>query len=209
MTESIYGSCGRYLPLILEDLETKLSACLETEKERSGRKLYEHLEGRVKSEKSMMEKCVRKNLPQNPESALRKIHDAIGIRMITGFVDDIYLCAGWIRNLPGCRVISEKDYIRNAKKNGYRSYHILLETEVPWPDIEGRTPGQFYAEVQIRTIAMDSWASLEHRLHYKKNIANAELITAELKRCADELAACDLSMQTIRKLIEESAEEER
>jgi ppGpp synthetase/RelA/SpoT-type nucleotidyltranferase len=137
-----------------------------------------------------------------------EIHDAIGIRMVTGFVDDIYLCAGWIRNLPGCRVISEKDYIRNAKKNGYRSYHILLETEVPWPDIEGRTPGQFYAEVQIRTIAMDSWASLEHRLHYKKNIANAELITAELKRCADELAACDLSMQTIRKLIEESAEEE-
>ena len=70
-----------------------------------------------------------------------EIHDAIGIRMVTGFVDDIYLCAGWIRNLPGCRVISEKDYIRNAKKNGYRSYHILLETEVPWPDIEGRTPG--------------------------------------------------------------------
>lgn len=70
--------------------------------------------------------------------------------------------------------------------------------------MEGNDPGIFYAEVQLRTIAMDSWASLEHELKYKRNIRNPELIGQELKRCADELAACDLSMETIRKLIRES-----
>ena len=202
MRDGIYGSCGAYLPRILEQLMNTLSDCREEEKEKNGRKLYEHLEGRIKTPESMREKCIRKGIPETPESALRIIRDAIGIRVVTGFVDDIYACADVIRSLPGCRVTEEKDYIRKAKENGYRSYHMLLDMEVPYPDIDGRMPGHYSAEIQIRTIAMDSWASLEHQLHYKKNIADAELLTAELKRCADELASCDLSMQAIRKMIE-------
>ena len=85
--------------------------------------------------------------------------------------------------------------------NGYRSYHLIARLEAPLEDVKGNNPGHFFVEIQLRTIAMDSWASLEHQMKYKKNIKNPEMITRELKRCADELASCDLSMQTIRNLI--------
>lgn len=78
---------------------------------------------------------------------------------------------------------------------------MILRVTAPFTDIRGENPGQFYVEIQLRTLAMDSWASLEHELKYKKSIQNQEIITAELKRCADELNSCDLSMQTIRQLI--------
>ena len=103
----------------------------------------------------------------------------------------------------GNLVVEEKDYILNVKPNGYRSYHMILEVITPYPDCDGNENGIYYIEIQLRTIAMDSWASLEHQMKYKKNITNHERITKELKRCADELASCDLNMQTIRKLIEE------
>ena len=90
-------------------------------------------------------------------------------------------------------VTEEKDYIKNAKPNGYRSYHIILSVASEIRD--------FYAEVQLRTIAMDTWAALEHELKYKRDIAEPELIIEELKRCANELAACDVSMQTLKTLI--------
>ena len=78
---------------------------------------------------------------------------------------------------------------------------MIVEIQEPITDISGNKPGTFYAEIQLRTIAMDSWASLEHQLKYKKNIKNQDLIVAELKRCADEMTSCDVSMQTIRDLI--------
>ena len=81
---------------------------------------------------------------------------------------------------------------------------MILEIVTNFPDCEGNENGKYYIEVQLRTIAMDSWASLEHQMKYKKNIRNHERITKELKRCADELASCDLNMQTIKNLIEES-----
>ena len=97
--------------------------------------------------------------------------------------------------------VKYKDYIKNVKPNGYRSYHLIVEITAPYEDILGNNPGKFFAEIQVRTIAMDSWASLEHQMKYKHDIKNPELIVKELKRCADELAACDVSMQTIRNLI--------
>ena len=109
----------------------------------------------------------------------------------------------FIRELPNVTVITEKDYIKNVKPNGYRSYHMILQLEAPYEDIMGNNPGKWYAEVQLRTIAMDSWAALEHELKYKKSIANSRMIESELKRVADELASCDVSMQTIRDLIRE------
>ena len=108
-----------------------------------------------------------------------------------------------IKALPGCTVVREKDYIKNAKPNGYRSYHMVLDVESPEADIDNNSPGHYYVEIQLRTIAMDTWAALEHELKYKKNISNPELITQELHRCANELAACDVSMQTLKQLIRE------
>ena len=93
--------------------------------------------------------------------------------------------------MPDAEIVEVKDYIRHAKENGYRSLHLILKVR-----------GRFYAEIQLRTISMDTWAALEHHLKYKKTVSgNSGLIVSELKRCADELASTDLSMQTIRDMI--------
>lgn len=110
------------------------------------------------------------NLPETPSSALYDIHDAIGIRIVCCFLNDIYENMNFIRSIPGCTIVKEKDYIKSAKPNGYRSCHLIVEMEAPFADVKGRNPGHFFAEIQLRTIAMDSWASLEHQMKYKKNI---------------------------------------
>ena len=97
--------------------------------------------------------------------------------------------------------------MKNAKPNGYRSYHLILDVTENYEDIDGQNPGHFYVEIQLRTIAMDSWASLEHEIKYKHHVKNPERISKELKRCADQLASCDVQMQTIRQLINESEDE--
>ena len=152
----------------------------------------------------MEEKCQRKNLPRAPESALKEIRDAIGIRIVCGFIEDIYQTIEVFRQLEGCEIVLEKDYIRAAKPNGYRSYHLILDVETPYEDCRGQSPGRYFVEIQLRTIAMDSWASLEHQMKYKHEIKGSKRIVRELKRCADELASCDVTMQTIRNLIRES-----
>ena len=199
--ESIYGKYKDTLPLVLEDIAGRISSFNEEHTASTGHPVYEHLIYRIKSEDSMREKCRRKGIPETPVSALSEIRDSLGIRIVTGFVDDIYKITAYIHTLPGCTVITEKDYIRNAKPNGYRSYHMILRFTVPYEDVDGNNPGHYYAEIQLRTIAMDSWASLEHELKYKREIGNEKMIVSELKRVADELASCDISMQTIRDLI--------
>ncbi|KXT84740.1 GTP pyrophosphokinase [Streptococcus sp. DD11] len=202
--QDIYGKYGEYLPRILEDLSQRIQAANQQVKRETGHKLFEHFSARVKDADSMLEKCQRKHLTPSPEAALRQIRDAIGIRIVCGFIDDIYQTIELLRELDGCQIILEKDYIETAKPNGYRSYHLILEVETPYEDCQGRTPGRYFAEIQLRTIAMDSWASLEHQLKYKQEIKDSKRIVRELKRCADELASCDVTMQTIRNLIRES-----
>ncbi|WP_191978604.1 GTP pyrophosphokinase [Ligilactobacillus equi] len=200
---SIYGEYEAYLPQILEEMMNKIRVINQEYKENRNCKLYEHLIGRIKTENSMREKCQRKGLAMSTKNALWEIKDAIAIRVVCGFVDDIYTMVEQLRALSGWRVIQEKDYVKNAKPNGYRSYHMIFDIVTKFPDINGRQPGHYYLEVQLRTIAMDSWASLEHEMKYKHDIKDPERITKELKRCADELASCDISMQTIRQLIHE------
>lgn len=168
----------------------------------------EHCKARIKSAKSMKEKLKRKNLPVNAESALSEIHDAAGIRVICTFLDDIYWIANMLRNQKDIEIVKEKDYIKNPKPNGYRSYHMILKVPI---HLEDRIE-KVYCELQIRTIAMDCWASLEHQLKYKRNIPNEKMIISELKRCSDEIASTDLNFQTIRDMIteiEDRGEEER
>ena len=178
-----------------------IRAYSEAEKEKTGEMLYEHLSYRLKAEDSMREKLTRKGFPLTAESAFYAVKDAIGFRMVCRFVDDIYENVSRLKALPGVVVVKEKDYIKNVKPNGYRSYHMILDVTAPYEDARGRDPGHFFIEIQLRTIAMDSWAALEHEMKYKHEVENAALISRELKRCADELASCDLSMQTIRNLI--------
>lgn len=203
-TESIYGSYTDTLEAIRDEIDRRIRLYNKEEKEQQGYDIYEHLLSRIKTEESMREKCLRKGVAQTPQSALAEMKDAVGFRIVTNFIDDIYANIAHIRQWKDCRIIEEKDYIRRAKENGYRSYHLILEMDWPVQDILGNMPGHYYIEVQLRTIAMDSWASLEHTMKYKHEIKNQKMITAELKRCADELASCDISMQTIRDLIRES-----
>lgn len=199
---SIYGNQAQYLPLILTDLEDRLTELNHAQPT----KLYEHLIGRVKAEPSMIEKCHRKGYPVTAHSALRECKDAIALRLVCRFIEDVYTTVAVLKQLDWAQVVTEKDYIKNAKPNGYRSYHLILAVTTPYPDVDGHTPGQYFVEIQLRTIAMDSWASLEHELKYKQNIDHPERIAKELQRCAEELAACDLQMQTIRHLIHQDEE---
>ena len=199
---SIYGEYEETLNRIKEDLESRFLAYQDRCLEEAGEKGFEHFLVRVKTDESMREKCRRKNVPETAESALVTMKDAIGIRVVCSFIDDVFRAIDFVRNLEGCEVIEEKDYIRHAKPNGYRSYHMILAVHTPEKDVLGNVPGTYYVELQLRTIAMDTWAALEHRMKYKKDIPNQELLVSELKRVADELASCDLSMQTIRELID-------
>ena len=199
----LYGPYYDAMTHIMTYMTEQIEAYGKAYEAEKGEKLYEHLEYRIKSEDSMIEKLGRQNLEKTAYNALRVITDSIGIRIVCLFIDDVYENVRRIKSLPRCRVILEKDYIQHAKPNGYRSYHMILDVETEEADAEGNTPGHYYAEIQLRTIAMDTWAALEHELKYKKKIANQELIIQELRRCANELAACDVSMQTLKRIIRE------
>jgi len=203
--ESIYGEYKDNLEKVKDYILYKIED-YNKPYEKTDHKLYEHLSVRIKSEESMKEKCIRKNLPVTPHSALSELTDSIGFRIVCSFVEDIYKNIELIKNFENCSVVKEKDYIKNAKPNGYRSYHLILAVQTPFEDVNHNVPGTYYVEIQLRTIAMDTWAALEHQLKYKRNIKNTKIIEYELKRVADELASCDLSMQTIRHLINDEEE---
>ena len=202
MAESgIYGNFTETLFAVKKKLELQILAWNEEAAQRGEHKCFEHLTSRVKTERSMRDKLLRRGFEETTENALCRLTDAIGLRIVTRFVDDIYRVKAKLAALPGVEIAEEKDYIQNVKPSGYRSLHLILHCETDAPDFYGRVPGQFFVEVQIRTIAMDSWASLEHEMHYKREGGNRALIAAELKHVADDLASCDLSMQTIRNMI--------
>lgn len=201
MEESIYGtykeSMEKIMQTLVEELEKKNNLIFQE----TGEKGYEHITARLKSDQSMRKKLLARKLPIDTYHALRSLRDSIGLRIICSFRDDVYKMVDELKQMPEVEVIEEKDYIKKAKENGYRSYHMILVMTVPYEDVDGNLPGKYYVEIQLRTIAMDTWAELEHKIRYKKDVANREVIASELKRCADELASCDLSMQTIRDLI--------
>ena len=154
---------------------------------------------RIKQPESMARKLRTRGLPVTAQAATGSVCDAVGLRIICSFASDVLEIVRRLEADPRIHVTAKKDYLAVPKPNGYRSIHLqirLRETDLP-------------AEIQVRTIAMDFWATLEHQIKYKKTIADEALIRSELKRCADEIASVDLSMQTIREILrEESAGEE-
>lgn len=198
---SIYGEYRQAMEAVMAEMAGYIEARSREHEAEHGDKLYEHLNCRIKGEDSMREKLSTRGLAPTPRNALREVTDAIGLRVVCLFIDDVYAIVDHIRAFPGCTVVREKDYIRSAKPNGYRSYHMILDVPSNERDIDGHTPGHYFVEVQLRTIAMDTWAALEHELKYKKHIMSPDLIARELHRCANELAACDVSMQTLRQII--------
>lgn len=157
----------------------------------------EMIKSRVKKPKSIFEKLKRKGYPLNMESILNNISDVAGIRVICSFVDDIYEIAKMLELQDDINILEVKDYIKNPKENGYRSYHMIVEVPVFFSNRKMK----MRVEVQLRTIAMDFWASLEHTIKYKKDVENAEKIMLELKECADLISETDLKMQAINNRI--------
>ena len=200
---------GDYLILLEGAIEEFLS-CLHMirryQVSRGQRDPVASFQTRIKSAGSMKAKLVRQNLPVTADSAFRDVWDAAGVRLVCPFVQNIDQTVSLIRQIPGIQILREKDYIRNPKPNGYRSYHMILS--LPLRFLEKAPEYPVWLEVQLRTIAMDCWASIEHQLKYKQDIENQALIVRELKRCADEIASTDLSLQTIRDLIEGSEKED-
>ena len=191
LEESIYGNHRSQMEDVMNIILGSIDELRANMIQEFGSDPVEHCLARIKSEESMREKCRRQNLPETTESALKVIHDAIGIRVVCAFISDVYSVRDHLRTMDKVEVIEEKDYIKQSKPNGYRSLHMILQYD-----------NEYYVEIQIRTISMDTWAALEHHMRYKKKVSkNDGLISAELKRCADELASTDMSMQTIRDMI--------
>ena len=124
---------------------------------------------------------------------MNKLHDVAGVRIICSFIDDIYRVAEMFAIQDDVTVLEVKDYIKNPKDNGYRSYHMIVEI----PVFFSNKKQNIKVEVQLRTIAMDFWASLEHSMKYKKDVPNAEEIAGELRACADLICEADFRMQEI------------
>ncbi len=183
----------------IREVKTKLEVLNDELSVRNQRNPIEMIKSRVKKPLSIVEKLTRQGFPVSLESVMEHLNDVAGIRVICSFVDDIYAVANMLISQDDVTVIAVKDYIKNPKPNGYRSYHLIVEIPVFFSD-EKRN---MRVEVQIRTIAMDFWASLDHQLKYKKDLGvDADEISEELRQCAEVIAETDQRMLKIRKNIE-------
>lgn len=174
--------------------------------QRSGFHAVQYIGSRIKSPESMMEKLKRKALPETLEAALCEVHDAVGIRVICSFADDVFRVEKWLKSQENYELVKEKDYISYPKPNGYRGIHLILR------GMTGKTAGT-YVEIQLRTIAMDFWASLEHKIYYKFEGNAPEYISRELKECAKMVSELDDKMlslnEAILRCLDEAEEESR
>ncbi len=157
----------------------------------------EHISSRIKSPESIAKKIRRKGVPLTVDNIVRYINDIAGIRIICSFTSDIYRIADLIKDQDDVKVIKVKDYIKSPKENGYKSYHMIVSVPVYLSDMVVETK----VEIQIRTIAMDFWASLEHKMYYKFEGNAPEHIRKELKECADLVSFLDSKMLLINEEI--------
>lgn len=189
-----------YYRCAIMEIETKFKVLNEQFSLNGESNPIEFIQSRIKSYGSISRKIISKNIPRTLEAIENNIHDIAGIRVVCSFIQDIYRLADCFLQQDDITLIKQKDYIRNPKPNGYRSLHLIVAVPI-FLENEKRL---VKVEVQLRTIAMDFWASLEHKLRYKKNLPHEklELLTDSLKQCADESALWDERMQDIRNIIE-------
>lgn len=190
---------SRYRCAIME-VETKFKVLNERFSLQHERNPIESIKTRLKAPQSIFEKLQRKQLPINLASIEQNLYDIAGIRIICSFIDDIYMLADCLLQQDDITLIERKDYITNPKPNGYRSLHLIVEVPIFLQD-EKRN---MKVEVQLRTIAMEFWANLEHRLRYKKDLPEEILNdTADaLLECAGISSMLDEKMQSIRDAVE-------
>lgn len=185
----------------MREICTKLENLSQEFELKEARNPIQHINHRLKKTESIRNKMLQKGLPLEYEVMRDEITDIGGIRVICSYINDIYAIANMLKQQDDLLIVREKDYISNPKKNGYRSYHLIVAIPIFLSSEKQIIP----VEIQMRTIAMDFWASLDHQLKYKKQLDefDAAEIGAQLKECAEIIAGTDWRMLDIRRRIED------
>ena len=191
--EQRYAEMLQLYDAAVREVRTKLEILDSEFRVRYARNPIHQINSRLKSRESIFGKLRRKGLPETIEAAEENLSDIAGIRVICNYVDDIYLVAKLLTRQRDVELVEEKDYIKNPKESGYRSLHLVIRIPVFLSSHSEMVP----VEVQIRTIAMDFWASLEHQLRYKSEHETTRKLRMRLQKCAETSAALDAEMQDI------------
>lgn len=185
-TENLYSSATREIATKLENLNSEFNSTHE-------RNPIHLIQTRVKTPASIMDKLKRRGFELSVESARKNLTDIAGVRVICSYINDIYIISGLLLSQTDIQLVRTTDYIKNPKTNGYRSLHHIVRV----PVFLSHKVEMVNVEIQIRTIAMDFWASLEHELAYKLEREKSEEAFTELKACAEEIAGIDRRMQRL------------
>lgn len=183
-----------YYKCVMMEIETKLNVLNEEFSLQFDRNPINSIKTRLKSPLSLYTKALRKGLEFRPEIIEQQINDVAGVRVVCSFVEDVYRLADSLLQQDDVTLIEKKDYIRSPKENGYRSLHLIVAV----PIFLAREKRMMKAEIQLRTIAMDCWASLEHQLRYKKDTVFDDAMAKELAECAAISAELDRRMNRLR-----------
>ena len=192
-----YRELMSYYRCAMMEVSTKFNVLDEELSLQYDRNPIEAIKTRLKSPDSIMDKLSRRGLPFSAESLEHNLNDIAGVRVICAYISDIYMLRDALLRLDDIVLLQEKDYIKNPKPNGYRSLHLIVETPIFLHDQKK----QMRVEVQFRTMAMDWWASVEHKLRYKKPAAPEE-VNSELKECAEISADLDKRLEKLRQRTE-------
>lgn len=200
MQGKIYGYSNLMMMFrcAIREVRTKLEVLDDEFSVRYKRNPITKIQSRVKKPMSVYRKLQKYGLELTEDNILNGLHDVAGVRVICSFIDDIYMIAALMASQDDIKILKVKDYIKNPKPNGYRSYHMIVEIPVFFSD--RKQPMK--VEVQIRTIAMDFWASLEHQMKYKKDVPGSEDLVNRLSQIADRINQTDMEMQEIREEIQ-------
>lgn len=186
-----------YYRCAMMEVETKFRVLNEEFSLQHDRNPINAIHTRLKSGVSIKDKLQRRNLPNSIEAIEENLEDVAGIRVVCAFSDDVYYLEKALLEQDDITLIRRKDYISNPKPNGYRSLHLIVAV----PIFLSNQKRLMKVEVQLRTIAMDSWSSLEHQLRYKKEIGRTQLIESELSKCAELSNELDTRMNRLRELL--------
>ena len=192
-----YRELMSYYRCAMMEVSTKFNVLDEELSLQYDRNPIEAIQTRLKSPESIMDKLSRRGLPFSAESIEQNLNDIAGVRVICAYISDIYMLRDALLRQDDIVLLQEKDYIKNPKPNGYRSLHLIVETPIFLHDQKK----QMRVEVQFRTMAMDWWASVEHKLRYKKPAAPEE-VNSELKECAEISADLDKRLEKLRQRTE-------
>ena len=195
-----YAELMAYYRCALMEVETKFNVLDEEFSLQFDRNPIESIKGRIKRPESIHKKLLKYGLDVSIDNIKNNINDIAGIRVVCSFLDDVYVLADALLKQDDITLIEKKDYIQHPKENGYRSLHLIVAV----PIFLAHEKRMMNVEIQLRTIAMDFWASLEHQLRYKKDFVYTDEMLRELKECAETSSELDIKMENIRRTVRSS-----